>query len=84
MTKGIISKRASSGKVKDGFVQTPSYVTEELLDNESFEGDILEPCCGKGAISIVFKEKGYDIESSDLIDYGYGKVKDLFDIKRKL
>ena len=78
MVKGIISKRASSGKIRNGFVQTPSYVTEGLLDNEKFEGEILEPCCGKGAISEVLKRRGYKVESSDLIDYGYGEVKDLF------
>ena len=57
MVKGIISKRASSGKIKNGFVQTPPYVTEKLLDNEEFKGSILEPCCGKGAISEVFKKR---------------------------
>ena len=81
MVKGINSKRASSGKIKNGFVQTPEYVTKALLENELFEGNILEPCCGKGAISKVLKEKGYNVISSDLINYGYGEVKDLFDIK---
>jgi len=80
MTKGINSKRASSGKIKNGFVETPRYVTEELLKEEKFEGNILEPCCGKGAISKVLKEQGYKVISSDLIDYGYGEIKDLFSI----
>lgn len=80
MVNGIISKKASSGKIKNGFVQTPSYVTNELLNNEVFEGNILEPCCGKGAISEEFRKKGYNITSSDLIDYGYGEIKDLFQI----
>ena len=83
MVKGIISKRASSGKIKNGFVQTPSYVTESLLDNEKFEGSVLEPCCGKGAISEVFKKRGYIVESSDLIDYGYGEVRDLFSLNKE-
>lgn len=82
MVNGIISKRASSGKIKNGFVQTPYYVTESLLENEKFEGIILEPCCGKGAISEVLKSKGYNVESSDLIDYGYGEVKDLFSLNK--
>jgi hypothetical protein len=82
MVNGIISKRASSGKIKNGFVETPSYVTEKLLEYERFEGNILEPCCGKGAISKVLKNKGYNVISSDLIDYNYGEVKDLFSIDR--
>ena len=63
MTKGIISKRASTGKIKNGFVETPSYVTNALLENETFEGNILEPCCGKGAISKVLKDAGYNVTS---------------------
>ena len=43
----------------------------------------MERCCGKGVISKVLKNKGYNVISSDLIDYGYGKVIDLFSIKEK-
>lgn len=83
MTNGITSKRASSGRIKNGFVQTPRYVTEALINNEVFVGNILEPCCGKGAISEVLKVAGYNVISSDLIDYGYGEIKDLFNINKE-
>lgn len=62
------------------FVQTPERVTEILLENESFGENILEPCAGAGAISEVLKRHGYIVESSDKIDYGYCKTRDLFDI----
>jgi len=62
------------------FVQTPKEITEILLSLETFKGDILEPCCGKGAISEVLKSKGYNVISSDVKDYGYGKIEDLFNI----
>lgn len=62
------------------FVQTPSWVTEILLQHETFEGDIFEPCCGKGAISDVLKTK-YNVVSSDKFDYGYGTIQDVYDIK---
>jgi len=66
--------------VKNDFVQTPKYVTEALLERESFEGSILEPCCGAGAISKVLLAYGYQVISSDKNNYGYGSQKDLFEI----
>jgi hypothetical protein len=66
--------------VENDFVQTPKYVTEALLERESFEGRILEPCCGAGAISKVLHERGYDVTSSDKYDYGFGYLKDLYEI----
>lgn len=65
--------------MKNDFVKTPKEVTEALLRYENFDGDILEPCCGDGAISEVLK-KEYKVKSSDKIDYGYGDIKDLFEI----
>jgi len=50
---------------------------------ENFEGDILEPCCGKGAISEILKSKGYNVISSDKFEYGYGELKDVYDIKEE-
>lgn len=66
--------------MKNDFVKTPKLVTEALLKYESFDGNILEPCCGDGAISEVLKTK-YNVFSSDKFDYGYGSIKDLFNIK---
>lgn len=65
--------------MKNDFVKTPKLITEALLKYEKFDGDILEPCCGDGAISEILK-KQYKVHSSDKIDYGYGEQKDLFDI----
>ena len=68
--------------VKNDFVQTPKYVTEALLERESFEGGILEPCCGAGAISKVLLAGGYSVTSLDKNDYGYTSHKELFEISR--
>lgn len=70
-------------KIKNNFVRTPKEITETLLDLEKFEGTILEPCCGDGAISEVLKERGFNTKSSDLFDYGYGEIKDVFDISEE-
>jgi hypothetical protein len=66
--------------IKNDFVQTPKEITEALLKLEKFEGKILEPCCGAGAISNVLKSEGYDVISSDKFSYGYGDSKDLFEV----
>ena len=57
---------------KDDYYATPPEATDALLSVESFEGNIFEPCCGEGHISKRLIERGYTVESSDLVDRGYG------------
>ena len=65
------------------FVQTPREITEVLMRFEKFDGDVLEPCCGMGAISEVVKQTNHVI-SCDKNDYGYGVTGvDLFGIRDK-
>lgn len=69
--------------MKADFIRTPSLVTKALLKYEEFDGNILEPCCGDGAISKVLKKHGYKVYSFDKFPYGYGRVKDLFSISKQ-
>ena len=62
------------------FYPTPEWGTEALLQQVQFEGNILEPCCGDGAMSEVLKRHGYDVVSSDKYDRGYGEVQDFFTV----
>lgn len=39
---------------------------------ENFSSPILEPSCGEGHISKVLSSHGYEVESRDLVDRGYG------------
>jgi methylase of polypeptide subunit release factors len=71
-------------KIENDFVKTPVPVIEALLKYEKFDGVILEPCCGDGAISKVLKSNGYKVISTDKFSYGYGEIKDLFDIKENV
>lgn len=59
------------------FYPTPRWGTKALLKYESFEGGILEPCCGDGAMSKVLIEAGYDVYSTNKFDQGYGTHRDL-------
>lgn len=57
---------------KDDFYPTPPYATEALLEREQFTGPIWEPACGDGAISKVLKAAGHHVQSTDLVDRGFG------------
>ena len=57
----------------DNYATSP-VATRLLLRREKFFPKILEPCCGQGHISTVLEEKGYNVISTDLYDYGFGKT----------
>lgn len=62
-------------RVENDFYETPPECISSLLKYELRYIDgkkIMEPCCGAGAISMILKNYGLDVESSDLVDRGYG------------
>jgi hypothetical protein len=61
-----------ANRSRDDFYPTPPEVTRALLSVEKFEGQILEPACGDGAMSRVLEDAGYSVTSADLVDRGYG------------
>lgn len=68
---------------KDDYYATPEWATFALLNAEKFTGPIWEPCCGAGHISKVLARQGYEVESSDLVDRGFGipRVDALMELK---
>lgn len=68
------------GREKDDFYRTPKEATKALCDVLGVGVDhyILEPCCGDGAISKILVGRGATVQSSDLIDRGYGTQADFF------
>jgi hypothetical protein len=61
-----------AARQKDDFYPTPRRGIDALLAVEKFEGAIWEPACGDGAISEALKAAGYHVQSTDLVDRGYG------------
>ena len=57
----------------DDFYPTHPTITQMLLDREELTGNIWEPACGRGDMSQVFMDRGYDVLSTDLIDRGWGE-----------
>lgn len=70
------SSRKNGDREENDFYPTPSYAVEELLKRENFIGSIWECACGEGDISEVFKNKGFEVISTDLINRGYGEQLD--------
>ena len=56
---------------RKNFIPTDSYMTPSnavypLLDVETFSGDVLEPCCGEGAISRILEKEHFNVKSFDI------------------
>lgn len=56
----------------DDYYATPPKAVKLLCQLEKFSHKILEPCCGEGHISKTLINLGYDVESSDLVNRGFG------------
>jgi hypothetical protein len=54
----------------DNLYETPPEAMRALLSLTRFAPTVWEPACGKGAISRMLEEAGYDVILSDLRDYG--------------
>lgn len=80
MGKAYANKKKLENKPKNDFYPTPKGLVYELLDTKELNGykNILEPACGKYAISNVLKEKGYNVTSRDL-QYGQDFLKDSYE-----
>jgi hypothetical protein len=67
-------------RVDNDFYVEPRWLVRLLLDVESFEGEVLDPCCGVGTIPAVCLDRGIPARGSDLVDRGFGETCDLFSI----
>ncbi len=75
---------SSEDRESKDYYATDPIATMALIKEEKFFDTILEPCCGEGFISKELESKGYNVISTDLYDYGYGKSGiDFLDEKNK-
>jgi hypothetical protein len=63
--------------------ETPGVATLALLAVEPLPPRILEPACGRGAISKVLRSAGHTVFENDIVDYGQGQdsVQDFLNFK---
>ena len=59
-------------RAEDDFYATSPEAAEWLIKIEDLNKNIWECACGKGHLSKVFEEHGFNVTSSDLVDRGYG------------
>jgi hypothetical protein len=71
-------QRSGYLRVENDWYVEPRWVVHQLLDVESFEGTVHDPCCGGGTIPSVCIERGIVATGSDRVDRGFGEVRDLF------
>ena len=64
----------------NNFYATHPSCTHDIIREEYFCHEILEPFCGCGTMSEVIKGYGHSVLSYDLIDRGYGNVGDFFEV----
>ena len=64
----------------EDYYATEPAATDWLCRLEQFDGKILEPSCGEGHISKQLIQAGYEVESRDIVDRGYGSVADFLAI----
>ena len=60
---------------KDYYATNPTAIND-LFSVEDFEDNIWECACGEGHLSKRMEELGKKVKSSDIVDRGYGDVKD--------
>jgi hypothetical protein len=77
------SNHTDKERENDDFYATEPKATKLLCDVEKFEHPIWECACGKGHMSEVLLECGYQVYSSDLIDRGYGAQVDFLQATTK-
>lgn len=81
ITMGVSS--LGSNREENDFYATEPKATELLLEKETFNKNILEPCAGKGHIRDVLVSNDYNVTATDLIYRGVDDIKqeDVFNIK---
>jgi len=75
------SNHVDAEREQHDYYATEPRATELLMELETFNENIMEPACGEGHMAEVLKKHGYNVVAFDLIDRGYGKVMDFFQVK---
>ena len=72
------SNHSEGERVNHDYYATDPLAIDALKTVFDIPQAICEPCCGEGHLSKRLEKFGHKVYSSDLIDRGYGEVKDFF------
>jgi hypothetical protein len=67
-------------RIKNDYYREPRWAVEKLLQNEQFQGSVLDPCCGGGTIVSCCLDHGLTATGSDIASHGFGGVADFFSL----
>ena len=60
-------------RVDEWYVE-PEWVSARLFQEETFSGNIYDPCCGMGRIVVSALKSGYSAYGSDIVNRGWDAV----------
>ena len=69
------SNHCDEERSKLDYYGTDPRSTKALLEQESFDINVWEPCAGHHLMVNVLKEAGYSVKATDIADYGFGDEK---------
>jgi len=70
------SNHTKKDRQRQDYYATEPKAIKLLLDVEKFNKNVWECACGGGHMADVLVKHGYNVRASDLIDRGYGEVRD--------
>lgn len=70
------SNHSSHERQKNDYYATEPLAARLLMSVEKFSPFIWECACGEGHLSKEFEKAGYTVYSTDIVDRGFGNVKD--------
>jgi hypothetical protein len=83
LSASVGTKTATKEERGDNLYETPPEGMDVVLAFEDFLPLVLEPFCGRGAISRRLESEGHEVMLSDLVDYGtadrHGQVQQVRD-----
>lgn len=74
------SNHTDKERQNEDYYATDPVCLDKLIKKFDIPEIICEPCCGEGHLSKKLIELGHKVYSSDLINRGYGEVKDFFEM----
>lgn len=72
------SNHTDKEREQNDFYATDPSAIDLLIKKVDLPKQILEPACGSGCLSVRLEELGHDVKSCDLVDRGFGEVRDFF------
>ena len=74
VAKPGLTNRSSPFRPSDDHFATRREAVYPLVRHLALPNKIWEPACGEGHIAEVFREYGYQVEATTLVDRGYGET----------